>query len=379
MSGRQTPFVEGDIDQFPVMDGIAPRAVPLPMLNEFGQQRPGRNTRQDELTRSIRAVGMINPVNGVLLDGEHFEDYLSFTNQTWQEERNLTDFVPVSEENFCYMALIAGHSRLAALSTIAQEDGVDPWSVMVPTRIHQATSVSEILAIQVAENVHSAPPPDRAARGYAEAYLWEKMHNPELTKAGFVRRHGLPRERLRDALYYCDLPSGVRAATDDGGLPFSIAIELARALQPIQDDVAARITESYGAQWPGEAVKEYEEVVELELLRFIVRFNTKRNITETRAQIRTHAEALRAKQNHERQSEDLSLFTDDKRSVVVRKKYLVTAIKEDLAALSNRRTQEANILHHHALELLGVQHEFPLGEQQSIKVAELGRAALASA
>jgi len=354
-------------DSFPLSQE-GPREVPLAALNVFAQQRVGRNERQDDLTRSIRALGLLYPVNAVLLEQSHLEGYLEFTNRTWHEEKTPDQFTPIPEAPFCYVALIAGHSRRLSCEIIADEDGIDHWDVTIPTRIHPVSSIGEMLAIQAAENTHSAPPPDRAARGYAEAFLYEKEYDPDLTKTAFANRFGLPRERFNDALRYCELPDDIRAATDDGGLPFSLAIELSRALEPIKRDVANQVSEIHGI-WSEEATETYDQLVVLELWRFITQFNADdRNITAARRRIRSHAAGLRKKLSETTEvGENYELFGKDARELMVRKKFLIGEIKRNMLAVAGKRADEVRILELHAEEVLG---QAELFGQSAIALAE---------
>lgn len=288
---------------------VAMEIVPAGLVNIFSQQRLGRNEQQDKLTRSIAAEGIINPLNVTILEEHEVFDYLQFTNRIWQSDVDFNDFTPMEDGRF--LTLIAGHSRLISALEIATRRGlpiIGPNAAGLPCQIHKVDGVDGYVGLQVAENIHSAPPKSRAARAYAEAFLWAKEQDPDLSKTSFARNHGLGKTALNGALLYSELPPSVRDRTDEGILPFSVSVQLSRALKAFRLE-AERSASTIYAEGSFEHQKYSEELVNLELERYISLFNGEynRHITnityriksDVRGIMKRHEEALAAENSEE--------------------------------------------------------------------------------
>jgi hypothetical protein len=118
------------------------KEVPVTLINFCHQQRYGVNLRQTELDQSVER-GMINPVNFTIVRSELLKEYVDFTNHTWGAEDNVGDFVPYGEVGDAYILLIAGHSRLASIKSIAAKTGEE--SATIIGRYHEVSSVSDII------------------------------------------------------------------------------------------------------------------------------------------------------------------------------------------------------------------------------------------
>lgn len=361
-----------ELSMHPVIVGV---------INRLGQQRPDRNERQADLDASVadrakhdaKGGGLINPVNVGLVEPGLFKDYVEFTNRTWGADRSVDEFRALADGK--YAVLIAGHSRYESRVRAIEAGGESIWVETIEAQIHKVQSIEDILDIQLHENIHSSPPPDRAARAYAESFLWAKARDPGLTKAEFVRRkNGLTAGALSDALLYVELPPKVRALTDNGGLPFTVAIELGRALPWVRAD-AADLAESQTDD-PEEQLHRSEELTSWELLRFIVKFNSEgRHITNTRAAIRAHAKSLKDK--HEgRAAKDLELTIFDARDYNSRLEFVKKEVTKTLNEYDSNRFDEARTLHSMVLELVsgGALHEQLVAVEDEIR--ELGGLAL---
>ena len=288
---------------------IPVQPIPLAFLNTIAQHRGERNGQQAALTGSILAEGMLNPIDATILCKDDLASYIDFTNRLWGEEKQLDECVPYAPDHF--IVVVAGHSRLLSHQTIANDNDIDPHNYPVDTQLRPVNSIEDFLGLQISENIHSQPPVERSARGYAEAYRWHTENtNQPLSKAEFARKHGITADYLTSALYYADLPCEVRLATDAGLLPYSIAVELGRALPVLYEDIVQQLSKDEKAM-DGTAIR---EGVLLELEHLIAVFNgrLKRHITNGKAYIRNHVDGVKQRLQP-RETEALQLTLIDAR------------------------------------------------------------------
>lgn len=233
-----------DFDRVGEVSRLSPNMyieMPTGFLNAFGQQRNGRNEIQGALTDSLEE-GQIHAISVVMASDELTEEYRQFTNKTWGANVQPEDLKPMSDADpfypGMYAILCAGHSRTDGIRELARRAGANPDTALIEARIHEVKTIEDILRIQIAENIHAQPSPDRGLRAVAEMYLFQKERNhgqpPE--KAAFRRRYKLSEQTLSDAINYVQLPLYIRNLTDDDGLPFGIIKEFARARQVIVDN-----------------------------------------------------------------------------------------------------------------------------------------------
>lgn len=264
---------------------------PLGLLNVLSQQRQGSNARQAELTANIEAEGLHYGIDITLVDGQMLKEYLEFTNRVWNKEKKIEEFKPCGPDR--YLLVIAGHSRKISLHNIARKHGIDEMEFPAKCELRPVDSIEKFIAIQLRENIHSSPPPERAARAYAEAFLYTRERNPKLTMKDFADAHGIPKGQLRDALYYVELPESLRELTDNGELPFKVGIELAKALPWIRKESEASV-EARG--FTGEEFDaEFERRVSMELLRYVAMHTGQHNgnVTATTARIKEDVRAIK--------------------------------------------------------------------------------------
>jgi hypothetical protein len=301
------------------------------------------------------------------------EDYLEFTNHTWGASDTLDKFVPCSRNGDSFILLIAGHSRLAGEKARAEKNGIDIRNLRIDAQFHDVDSISQIVEIQRRENIHAGVSKDREARVLAEDFLWQKKENPKLTQKQFVENSGVSPEFLSDVIAYVKLPGGIRELTDNGGLPFTIGIELARALTPITHELKQNN--------PGVDEEQLERLIKDDLMRFITFFNNKkRNVTNTRAKIRQKAKGLREKHEAQRLkakkiAAPLVLEFFDAREFTVQREALTGTVTENLKETKIRMDDESRKLHASSVELMEMQ-ELELDEELAQEAREIGRVAL---
>lgn len=353
--------------------------IPVDRIVTLAQQRDGHNQCQSNLEANMRtANGMLNAVNLALVHADLLSQYIDFTNTVWQNDKSIDDCPPIAPGADHFALLIAGHSRLQGKKNNAAKDGVPMSDTFIEAQVHEVDSVDRIIAIQVGENIHSSPPPDRAARAYAEAYQWELLRNPHLSKAEFSRRSGISAGALNDAILYSGLPSTVRGLTDNGALPFSVSVELSRALPWIAKDTIGRFGVINSTELSSKQAAKYDEILELELVRLIHRYNKDGNITNARAYIRAYAQTIkdRAKPVGAVQPE-LELMLSDQ--VSERHTWLKCEVETLMQETKNKHSMRSLRLQNMAIELFGLSSEFVIDPTDMQAPISLGKQALAGA
>ena len=354
-------LVQPDIDIDDPLNQFEPskreiKQIPLNLINTFSQIRPGRNPQQQALSESIAAMDIdtIHPISGAVIGLEMAEDYITFTNQTWGSHKSVDSLEPIPKtDDTQFIAAMAGHSRLIGVKAKAHNLGIREDKYRTDMQFFSVATITDFVDHQCKENIHAGTPTDRTARVIAEAFLWEKQQNPKLTHVEFARGHDISPDFIGDAINYTKLPPAIRQLCDDGGLPFTIAIELARALDPIRTDVQ-QLTVDNG-RILGDSIQSKqttEELVELELLRFVSGFNTSRKVAKSIAQIRRHVSALNTKQlgGSTGQQEVLALAVE---TVPERKTTLRNEIQYHLGQVTNARATQTILLHEDVKHLFG--------------------------
>ncbi len=318
-------------------------------FNLLSQIRPDDNDCQEQLNDSIKNSGLINPLNVAIVPRSLLEEYLAFANETWgDDERKIADFKSIDGSLNWYALLIAGHSRLIGEQQKAKAKEISESDYKVEIQVHPAIeTIGDIVELQVAENIHSTPPPDRIARVYAQAFLWEKRANPRLSRETFAARHNLKIKALRDALNYVKLPPEIRELTDKrNGLPFTVAIELARALDPIRQEVR-RIA---GKNRHETLSPREEETVVFELTRCAQWFEESHGrVLQTRGKIRQHATALRQKDAEQVYQPELDFITETAES---HRAVLIGQIRSFLGEFATERAVKAQSLQSYIATLM---------------------------
>lgn len=391
-----SPYAEkaqAAIDVLPTPEGLY-RSIPTHLLNRFGQQRGGENEVQVELDKSIETLGVLEPILVSVMTADELAAYIDFTNKTWDGTARLEDCVPFAAtdtDNPLYLALVGGHSRVSAIEQIAIANDLPlDNNIRVDARIIPVNSAVDYAVKQAAENIHSRPSPYRTIRLVASAYLFKINQGEKFSRRSFAEEMSISEQTLRDALNYADLPAKVRNYTDKGLLPIGVSIELARALPAIRRECAWRVNRDTGSEapteWTPDAIRTYEELVDLELFRHITAHNNKRTnngrILITRTQIRMHAKNIRRKLGERDAPEgtdlemnlfdarDFEAMDTSTRTVALRK-----AIEDNLREFASDRQVVACRLHNLVCSNLGFEN-LGVNEPKQDESFSLGTAAL---
>ena len=212
------------------------REIEIGRLNSCAQYRDDTNPIQRQLNKSVKGRGLINPLTVAMLTREESEKYATFTNDVWNHQISIEEFVPYEDGGDMYAVMIAGHSRLSALRADASGDQIDPMDYFAHCRVvHEVKNVDDILQWQTEENIHAAPPPQNLAKILAESWLWlqreaKENDSPPPLKKDFVQAHRVGKDQLNDALNYVELPVNIREMTEQGILPYRVSVELGRSV-----------------------------------------------------------------------------------------------------------------------------------------------------
>ena len=201
------------------------RQVPLSEIVVLAQTRRGLSPVHEELIDSIDAVGLLYPPLVAEMSVADFEDYLDFTRKLG-ETRSISDFGK-QIVNGCVTLMVDGGSRAAALGELQKRDPDTPIMVGCIALSGIATA-EDVITRQIAANIQRRPSADDEAHSLAASYEMAREIDPGVSRAAFASIHGLSARHLSDCLYYAELPNGIKDMVGKDGLPFTLAVQIAR-------------------------------------------------------------------------------------------------------------------------------------------------------
>lgn len=217
------------------------RPIPVQQLVVMPQVRSGMNPDLRDIKESIRSNGLLNPIDVAVMDEFQLTDYIEFVNDLWGTEVSMLDFEGKQDENGFYHLVVAGHTRTEAIMQLEREDEFgQTYAVMA--KIHKVSDPSEIISLQLDENLHSKPAQERQAMAIVEAYEYGRRHDRWTTPAEFAKlnKGKFSRKILSEALGFARLPSEARDFVFSGSLSYNAAVELGKASENFMDSIAAR-------------------------------------------------------------------------------------------------------------------------------------------
>lgn len=252
------------------MESLLPEAedllIPTKYLIMLSQVRAELSPDHESLKSSIGGdKKMLQPISVVRMDAERLSGYMDFVNELWGAEHRLEDFTPAPDGS--YYLVVAGHCRTVAAVDIASERGVDQ---MVPSKVYSDMSDRDIIALQIDENIHSNPSPEREAMAIVESYRMGMREGLWSNKTEFITStdNKFSRYALNQALDFVDLPAGIRDFVFAGTFPYSLAVELGRSMGPAR--------EYFGGKYPGSTEEDIEAAVSDSLQLIIARIHQKK-------------------------------------------------------------------------------------------------------
>lgn len=210
---------------------------------KLSQIRGTKNVISNELKESIRANGLINPIDVARMTHETLAEYISFTNETWGADSKIADFEHMVRDDGYYYLVIAGHSRHEAIAE-AENDSENPLPRRrIMAKVHEVTDPAGIIELQHAENISSVPPQERAATALVETYNWGLRHGKWSSKKEFLKQRkdmGVTSGVLDKALSFQDMPKEARNYVLSGKVKYLVGVELGASVGVLRDYMAVQ-------------------------------------------------------------------------------------------------------------------------------------------
>ncbi len=218
-------------------------ALPLGQLIRVSQVREGENPLLADIKESIAKSGLYYPIDVAVLDRESLSTYLDFIGWLWKSTSSIDEFSPDEEGN--YYLVIAGHTRVEAIEQIENEraqrlaeEGIfyRPGLAKIKSNLYYNPKPEDIVAHQLAENLHSQPAPERQAMAIVESYFYGLRYRLWRNKAEFLRvtNRKFSKGALDSALSFVELPADIRSFVFAGGLPYRAGVALGRSLPYVE-------------------------------------------------------------------------------------------------------------------------------------------------
>lgn len=217
------------------------KPVRLGDLIMVDQTRRGKNSEEGRIAQSIEQNGLINIPEVTILDANAFRAYLNvvyYRKYGGKMPDEVFDQYGLSADG-TYKLVVSGHTRTRGMisnekkrAKKAKEAGytVNPYDAEVYVNIELNMSPEEILARQIAENFHSAPPTEDVALVTVSHYKYLRDHGKIRSQEDYVALVGgsLSPDILAGMLAYSRLPERIHELVGEKAVPLSVAIELSK-------------------------------------------------------------------------------------------------------------------------------------------------------
>lgn len=219
--------------------------VSYPHLNVVSQIRGKANPEASRLKESIERQGLINNIDVARLAPDAFEAYLKAVQHIYRKDSTAHLVPPVMAPDGFYYLVIAGHTRHAAVGGIIEDKVKATADSDAPLRsgqfdivckIYEDLDTEDIFALQMAENFHSTPPPERSAMAIVEYYIYGLDNGLWSNKAEFTRatENKISDDVLTAAIAFADLPTDIREFVFAGTFAYGSAVALG-GLVPLRE------------------------------------------------------------------------------------------------------------------------------------------------
>ena len=246
------------------------RAIPVQDLVVMPQVRTGMNPDLKDIKESVRSNGLLNPIDVAVMDEFQLMDYIDFVNDLWGTDVSFASFEDKQDENGFYYLVVAGHTRTEAIKQLEQEDEYGrTYAVM--SKIHKISSPSEIISLQLDENLHSKPAQERQAMAIVEAYEYGRRHEQWKSPAEFARinKGKFSRKVLSEAIGFARLPDRARDFVFSGSLSYNAGVELGKSAEIILDNIAANFGLGGNDEVPTDVQAAFQEAYHTQVGIFI--------------------------------------------------------------------------------------------------------------
>ncbi len=245
-------------------------------LITLSQIRGERNVVTNELKEDILFQGLLNPIDVSLVTQELLEQYIAFTNRTWNSDAKIDDYLHLRLPDGRFPLLKSGHSRHEAITELIAE-GRLPVDQLVMTRISSAESVQDIIDWQRGENIHSQPPRERTAMALVESYTHGLETGQWATPLEFIavqkaKGRDASKGSLDQALKYAQLPPRIRNFVLAGQIPYLAGVEMG-ATTEILTEFIARSNKYGGISDPRLTDKDKERLHEIVVVKLDIMCN----------------------------------------------------------------------------------------------------------
>lgn len=199
--------------------------ISVDKLVALPQVRKTKNESIDELVDSILTKGLINPIDIVVMDEEHFISHINFINGLWKTNIDPTTFPKVQNS---YYVIIAGHTRYQAIKKIASKNKNANFEICA--KVHEKATSEEILEIQLDENIHTKPRLEERAIAIIEYYNLGIQTEKWKDKSEFLKKNSnkFSRKIMMDALAFSSLPIKIQEYIFNGNTFYSVGVELGK-------------------------------------------------------------------------------------------------------------------------------------------------------
>ncbi len=229
--------------------------LPLDLVIKFPQVRKTFEKESlQELADDIAKNGLIQPPMIAKLSKENFAKYVEVFEKISKTKllQSSYQFEETNTGEVWYHVLVAGERRYRAHMILWETGCTDcinsardnkktlekgecfskhfPQQLM-ESRVGINIDPEKAKSIQFRENHHVRPPAHEEAYGYRDYYDHLKTLNQKLTLKEFAERVGVSVEKVRRAIWFCELPDRLRQTVEDKMISYSNALELKRILQ----------------------------------------------------------------------------------------------------------------------------------------------------
>lgn len=270
-------YLDVEPDEEIIVGNLEFAHIPFSRLFVFPQVRAGLNPMDKKLTDSIEAQDLDNYLNVALLDQQGLLEYAEFVSRTWRLDINPSDYAHLRDSDGNYSLVIAGHSRYESIGKVLDRRPNGRARAKVGCKIHRNYSPQDIIAKQLAENIHKEPPLERQAIAIVEAYFWGLEKGEFKDEKGFRAAYEgkISKRTLGDALDFAVLPASVRDHVFAGTLAYAPAIALGKMAPLLREWIRVKIFDADDDAFEKFA-EHVDELVEEKLLTIVAHLQNRR-------------------------------------------------------------------------------------------------------
>lgn len=211
--------------------------LPLDSYIRMPQVRDGLNPELPALIDSIRADGLRYPIDVARLTEAEVTEYARFCDMTWDCLISRDEILSRRQPDGFFYLVVSGHSRCAAIDVLQAENPDKRY--IVTAHVRDVHTPVEIVASQLAENIHTQPAMERQAIAIVELYRFGLEEGRWATKTEFTALYGdkISKRTLNAALAFHDLPEQARDFVFAKKIPYVAGVALGKGAKAIWDFV----------------------------------------------------------------------------------------------------------------------------------------------